>query len=63
NINILEIITSEREFEAKLKPDGKVLFLLGATATHYEKIKSSRRILLKISWNYLSKYEERFFNY
>lgn len=49
NINILEIITSEREFEAKLKPDGKVLFLLRATATHYEKIKSARRILLKLA--------------
>jgi len=45
---ILETIAFEREFEAKMKIDGKLLFLFRSQTIVYDKIASVKRILSKL---------------
>ena len=48
HVDILNIITTEREFEAKLKPDGKLLFITRSPSNNYDKVNSTKRILSKL---------------
>ena len=49
---IIKILSEEKEYEAKLKPDGKLVFLLRFTNQKYDRIKSAKRILSELAYDH-----------